>query len=176
MPSSRPMSTDQPTSIFAIDARWNRWSVGPVVDTLPSGATNAAATEMVAGRVQATFITAAEVQPFLKDARVRILGVSSARGSPFVPGVPTIAESGLPGFSYESWWGLLAPAATPRAVVDKLNAELVRILALPDVKERLGAEAYELPADTPDQFAALIKSDMARFASIVKAANIKLEN
>jgi len=89
--------------------------------------------------------------------------------------VKTIAESGVPGFETSTWYGMLAPAATPRAVVEKLNAEIGRILQMPDVRERLAAEAFELPADTPDQFAAIIKAELARWAKLVKETGARIE-
>jgi tripartite-type tricarboxylate transporter receptor subunit TctC len=92
-----------------------------------------------------------------------------------MPEVKTIAESGVTGFDTSTWYGMLAPAATPRAIVDKLNGEIVRILQLPDVRERLSAEAFELPADTPDQFAAIIKAEMSRWAKLVKETGARIE-
>jgi tripartite-type tricarboxylate transporter receptor subunit TctC len=92
-----------------------------------------------------------------------------------MPDVKTIAESGVTGFDTSTWYGMLAPAGTPRAVVDKINAEIVRIGQLPDVRERLSAEAFELPADTPDQFANVIKGEMARWAKLVRETGARIE-
>ena len=92
-----------------------------------------------------------------------------------MPDVKTIAESGVPGFETSTWYGLLAPAGTPRVIVDRLNGEVVRILKLPDVRERLAAEAYELPADTPDQFAGIIKSELTRWAKVVKDTGARVD-
>jgi tripartite-type tricarboxylate transporter receptor subunit TctC len=86
--------------------------------------------------------------------------------------VPTVAESGVPGFEAGSWYGLLAPAATPRAIVERLNREVVRIVQLPDVRERFAAEAFEVPTDTPEQFAAYIKADVVKWAKVVKGSGI----
>jgi tripartite-type tricarboxylate transporter receptor subunit TctC len=93
-----------------------------------------------------------------------------------LPGLPTAIESGLKDFDVRTWYGLLAPAATPRAIVDKLSAEIAKILAMPDIREKLSSQGMEPFVSTPDQFAALIKSDFAKFARIIRAANIKLEN
>jgi len=90
-----------------------------------------------------------------------------------MPDVPTVAESGVPGFEAGSWYGLLAPAATPKPIVDRLNREVVRIVQLPDVRERLAAEAFDIPIDTPEQFAAYIKTDVAKWAKVVKASGLK---
>ena len=92
-----------------------------------------------------------------------------------MPEVPTIADSGLPGFEVSTWYGLLAPAGTPRPIVDRLNTEIVRILQTPDVRERLSAEAFESPADTPDQFAAVIKSEVVKWAKVVKETGARVE-
>ena len=138
---------------------------------VPYKSTNAAAMEMVAGRVQATFITAAEVQPFLKDPRVRILGVASARGSPFLPGVPSIAQS-VPGFSYESWWGLLVPAATPRGMVERLNAAMRKALSTPAVVERIHRLSIEPRTLSPAEFDAFLRADVDTARRMVKAAGL----
>ena len=87
--------------------------------------------------------------------------------------VPTVAESGVPGFEAGSWYGLLAPAATPKAIVDRLNREVGRIVQLPDVRERLTAEAFDIPLDTPEQFAAYIKADVVKWAKVVKVSGVK---
>jgi len=79
------------------------------------------------------------------------------------------------GFDTSTWYGMLAPAGTPRAIVDKINGEIVRVLQLPEVRERLAAEAFELPADTPDQFAAIIKGEMSRWAKLVKETGARIE-
>lgn len=92
-----------------------------------------------------------------------------------MPEVPTVAESGLPGFEAGAWYGVLAPSATPRAIVDRLNGERVRILKLPDVQQRLRAEAYKVIADTPDQFAAAIRAEVAKWVPIVKQAGLRVE-
>ena len=92
-----------------------------------------------------------------------------------MPDVKPISESGVPGFDTSTWYGMLAPGGTPRAIVDRINAEVVRILQLPDVRERLAAEAFELPSDTPDQFANIIKGEMSRWAKLVKETGARVE-
>jgi tripartite-type tricarboxylate transporter receptor subunit TctC len=134
-----------------------------------------AVTSVISGETSLVFGGVAQSAPQIKAGRVRAIGVTGARRSPVMKDVPAIAESGLPGYEVSTWYGLFAPAATPRAVVDRLNAELVRILGLPDVKERLGAEAYELPADTPDSFSALIRAELGKWAKVVKETGVKPE-
>jgi tripartite-type tricarboxylate transporter receptor subunit TctC len=90
--------------------------------------------------------------------------------------VPTFTDAGLPGFNAKNWFGVLAPAGTPKAIVDKLSNEIARILALPDIRERLVSQGMEPFISTPEQFGALLKADYALYGKIIKAANIKLEN
>ena len=142
---------------------------------IPYKGNSLAVTSVISGETSLVFGGIAQSAPQIKAGRVRALGVTSLKRSPVMKEVPAIAETGLPGYEVSTWYGLFAPAATPRAVGDKLNAELVRILALPDGKERLGAEAYELPADTPDQFAALIKAELGKWAKVVRETGVKPE-
>lgn len=132
-----------------------------------------AVSAVVSGEVSLVFGGIAQSAPLVKGGRLRALGVASLQRSPVMPDVPTIAESGLPGFVAGAWYGLLAPAGTPRAIVERINGEILRVLRLPDVQQRLRAEAYELPADTPDEFAALIRAEIAKWASVVKEAGLR---
>ena len=134
-----------------------------------------AVTAVMSGEVSLVFGNIAQSAPQVTAGRLRALGVASLKRSLVLPEVPTISESGLPGFEAGAWYGLLAPGATPRAIVDRLNAEVVRILRLPDVQQRLHAEAFELPADTPEQFAAVIRAELVKWAAIVKEAGVKPE-
>jgi tripartite-type tricarboxylate transporter receptor subunit TctC len=129
----------------------------------------------MSGETSLVFGNIAQSLPQVNAGRMRALGVTSARRSSVMPNVMTIAESGIAGFETSTWYGMLAPAGTPRPVVDKLNAEIVRILQLPDVRARLSAEAFELPADTPDQFAGIIKSELTRWAKVVKETGARFE-
>jgi tripartite-type tricarboxylate transporter receptor subunit TctC len=112
----------------------------------------------------------------LRDAsgKVRPLGVTGAQRSKLLPAVPTIAET-LPGYNAAGWYGLVAPVATPRDIVVKLNTEVVRILRLPDVIERLAGQGAEPAGGTPEAFAAFIRSEIDKWAKLVKAANMKAE-
>lgn len=134
-----------------------------------------AVTAVLSGEVSLVFGSIAQSVPQVKAGRLRALGVTGTQRSPVMPDVKTIAESGVPGFETSTWYGLLAPAGTPRVIVDRLNGEVVRILKLPDVRERLAAEAYELPADTPDQFAGIIKSELTRWAKVVKDTGARVD-
>src|SRR5262245_57290673 len=132
-----------------------------------------AVTAALSGEASLVFGGVALTQAQIKAGRLRALGVAGTRRSSAMPDVPTIAESGLPGFEATAWYGVLAPGATPRAIVERLDSDIVRILKLPDVAQRLQAEAFEIPAETADQFAAVIRAEIAKWAPIVKEAGIR---
>ena len=134
-----------------------------------------AVTAVISGEVSLAFGSITQSAPQVKAGRLHALGVASAQRSPVVPDVPTIGESGLPGFEVGAWYGLMAPAATPRALVDRIHGEVVRILRLPDVQQRLHAESFEIPADTPEQFAAVIKAELAKWAPIVRQSGLRAD-
>ena len=134
-----------------------------------------AVTAALSGEVSLVWGGVAQTLSQIKAGRLRALGVAGTQRSGVMPDVPTIAESGLPGFEATGWYGLLAPGATPRPIVERLNTEIVRILKLPDVAQRLRGEAYEVPGETPDQFAAVIRAELAKWEPIVKEAGIKPE-
>jgi tripartite-type tricarboxylate transporter receptor subunit TctC len=113
--------------------------------------------------------------PHVKSEKLRLIGVGTARRLTVVPNVPTIAEAGVPGYEVTQWYGILAPAATPRDIVMKLNTELVKILRQPEVKERLAADGTVPVGDTPEEFGAHIKTEIARWAPVVKASGARPE-
>jgi tripartite-type tricarboxylate transporter receptor subunit TctC len=130
-------------------------------------------TDTMTGRVQFTMAPIASSVTLVKDGRLRALGVSSKKRSAIYPDIPTIAESGLPGFEWDSWGGLLAPAKTPRAVVNKLNRETTRVLLLPDVEQRLRALGAEPVPSTPEQFDKFIAAQLRVVAELAKKAGIQ---
>jgi tripartite-type tricarboxylate transporter receptor subunit TctC len=131
-------------------------------------------TALISGEVSLMFNNLFTALPYVKAGRLRALAVTSARRSPVAPDIPTIAESGLPGYNVSTWYGLLVPAGTPKEIVSKLNTELGRILNLPETKERLrGVE--ELTPSTPDQFAVHIKQEMVRWAKVVKQSGARAD-
>ncbi len=113
--------------------------------------------------------------PFIKEGKLRALAVTSPKRSPIVPDVPTMAESGVKDQETELTIGIVAPAATPRAIVDLLSKELARIVALPDVKEKLAAFGFLPVGSTPEEFATFIKEDIERWEKTVREAGIKIE-
>lgn len=132
-----------------------------------------ATADVVAGQVQMTFSTMPTGLPLVKAGKLRVLGVTSAERVPATPDIPTVAESGVPGFDLRTWQAMLAPGATPRPVIARVHGEVVRALQLPDVRERLTAQGHQPVGNTPEQFAAVIKSEIAKWAKVVKAAGIK---
>lgn len=128
---------------------------------------------VVAGEVQYMFATIASVLPIVKAGRLRALAVTSARRSPAAPDLPSMAEAGLAGYDERTWNGLLAPARTPPAIVNKLSAEVAALLKSPETRERLAAQGAEPGGNRPAEFAAIIKSEIAKWARVVREAGIK---
>ncbi len=131
-----------------------------------------AAVDLLAGQIPIYFMNALSVVPHIRANRVRPLGATSAKRFEALPDVPTIAEAGVPGYEYTNWYGVLAPAGTPPAVLAKLQAEIARILNLPDLRDRLSKEGAAVVASTPAEFAAFLKSEMEKAARIVKASGM----
>ena len=130
---------------------------------------------LVAGEVSSVIGAINSLLPHVQTGRLRMLGMAGNRRTPLLPDVPTIAEAALPGFALDNWGGMLAPAGTPRNIVERLNGEIVKTLRDPQITERLAAQGIELIPSTPDEFQALMKSHMAKWARVVSAAGIKPE-
>ncbi|KQP49617.1 tripartite tricarboxylate transporter substrate binding protein [Pseudorhodoferax sp. Leaf274] len=131
--------------------------------------------DLMSGRVSIMFDTLAATSAQIKGGKLRALAVTTPKRLPALPDVPTVAEAGLAGYETSTWGGLLAPAGTPKAVVAKLAAETTRILALPDVRERMLAAGVEPVGGTPEQFTAFIASEMVKWGKVAKAAGIEPE-
>lgn len=131
--------------------------------------------ETIGGQTQALFSIALAATPQVKAGKVRALAISSAKRSSVAPDLPTIAESGFPGFEVIGWFGWLAPAKTSKAVVGRLNQELVKALGMPEVKSRLQSMATEPVGNTPEEFGKFIRSEYEKWGKVIKAANIKLQ-
>ena len=130
---------------------------------------------VLSGEVQITFATLPGAMPHIKSGKLNGPAVTTAKRSPALPEVPTIAESGLPGFDISSWAGLMAPAGTPKSVVLMLNAASVKALASPDMRERLAGEGAEPVGNTPEQFAAFVKAELAKWAQAIKQAGAQID-
>jgi tripartite-type tricarboxylate transporter receptor subunit TctC len=133
-----------------------------------------AVADVVAGHADVLFNGMLPTYPFVTGGKLKAIAVSSAKRAAAAPGVPTVAES-LPGFETGSWQGVVAPAGTPREIVDRLNAEIRRILAMPDVKERLAAQGTEVRAGTPESLGAFMRAEIARWAKVVKQVGLRIE-
>jgi tripartite-type tricarboxylate transporter receptor subunit TctC len=131
--------------------------------------------EAVAGRVQFFMAPFATAIGLVKDGRARAIAVTSIRRIAETPNIPTVAESGVPGYKYAIWSGLLAPAKTPRPLIEQINAEVVRILRLPETAQRLSSLGTEAAPGTPEEFDKLIAEEVAGFTRLARAANIKVE-
>nr|WP_315235940.1 tripartite tricarboxylate transporter substrate binding protein [uncultured Albidiferax sp.] len=131
--------------------------------------------DLISGRTSLMFDTVAAVNVQIKANRVQALAVTTTKRSSILPDVPTMAEAGMPGFDTSTWGGLLAPAGTPKATVAKLNTEVNRILALPDVRKTLQDAGIEPGGGTPQQFGDFIQSEMLKWAKVAKGANIQPE-
>jgi tripartite-type tricarboxylate transporter receptor subunit TctC len=131
--------------------------------------------DVVAGQIPVMFAGLSNVFPHIKSGRIRALAIGSARRSPAMPDVPTMQEAGVAGFDYAAWAGFLAPAGTPAPIIEKLNSDLVKVLGLPDVKEKLSALGFEIAPGTPAEFGELIRREMGKVAKVVKQAGIRVD-
>jgi tripartite-type tricarboxylate transporter receptor subunit TctC len=134
-----------------------------------------ALTDVIAGQVQMMFATSASVIPYIKAGRLRALAVTTAQRSASVPGLPTVAEAGVPGFEATTWHGVVVPAATPAAVVTRLNQEINSALSEKDLKDRLASLGAEISIGTPRQFADYIARETPKWAKVVKDSGAKPE-
>ena len=140
---------------------------------VPYKGTGPALTELIGGQVDLMIADLPIALPHVRDRRLRAIALTGPRRSALAPEVPTIAEAGVRGYKIVNWRGLLAPAGTARDIVTRLNGEILKILATAEVKETLAREGYEPMGNTPEQFGALIKSEVARYAALIKAAGIQ---
>ena len=131
--------------------------------------------DLLAGNINLIFATGASSINHVKAGKIRALGVTTAKRSAMAPELPTIAEAGLPGFEANNWNGVVVPAKTPRAIINRLNKEFTAALTLPDIKQFLFNQGLDAAPGTPEAFAAYIKSETAKWAKVIKAAGIKVE-
>jgi tripartite-type tricarboxylate transporter receptor subunit TctC len=134
-----------------------------------------AVTDLLGGHIQLMFSGFSSTLPHIKSGKLRALAQTGEKRSPALPDVPTIAESGFPKFEATAWYGVHAPAKTPKPIVNRLNAELVKALKLPDVSERLGSLGFEIAATTPESYGNYIRSEIKKWAKVVKASGAKPE-
>ena len=142
---------------------------------VPYKGSSQALADLVGGQIQMDFDTTSSAMAFIKSGKVKALAVMSPKRSPELPDVPTLAEAGLPGVEMTTWYGLFVTAGTPKAVVDRIYAETMKALQLPDVQKRLLGLGGEPGTLTQDQFGVMVRADYDRFGKLIKDANVKIE-
>ncbi|MGA8031549.1 MAG: tripartite tricarboxylate transporter substrate-binding protein, partial [Casimicrobiaceae bacterium] len=134
-----------------------------------------ALTDLLAGRIAMFLGNLPPVIPFIKSGQVKALAVTSLKRSPELPDVPTLDESGLKGYETIAWFGLLAPAGTPKPIIDKIQAEVARIVQLPDIRQRITVLGGEPVGDSPAEFAAIIHNDIVKWKKVAAAAHVRVD-
>lgn len=148
---------------------------GANMQHIPMKSTGDAVNEVLAGRVQGVTSATIGVAGFRQDPRIKLLAYTGSQRSKFMPELPTVAEAGLPGFKFDSWFGLLAPASTPKAEVDRINAAMAKVLADPVVQERFTKLGVEPGAMSSDEFQRVLRADWDTAGQIVKASGARIE-
>src|SRR5579871_5985594 len=146
------------------------------IASVPYRGTTALMPDLLAGRITMSFANIVNVVPLARQGKLRALAITSIKRSPLAPELPTMAESGYPGFEAVPWFGLVAPAGTPKDIVDKLHDEIVKTLAMPDVRRKFDELGIEPVGNTPAEFAAVIRKEIPEWAKVIKDAGIKLSN
>jgi len=162
------------STAFQVATEMFKQMTGTDARHIPYKGSAASITAVIAGDVQMTIVDTPPLVPQIKAGKVRALGVTSMKRSGSMPEVPTVAES-VPGYEMVLWIGMFAPAGTPREIAAKLNAEVVRIVKLPDIRQKLDGMGVEPLGNTPEQVSEWIRREIAKYGPVVKAANIKAE-
>jgi len=149
---------------------------GVKIQHIPYKGGGPALTDTIGGQVQMFINNPITLIPHLKSGKIKPIAISGAKRSPALPQVPTFTEAGLPGFDVRFWYGVLAPAGTPKPIIDKLSAEIKKILAAPDFGDKLVSQGLDPFISTPQQVYTQMKADMANYARVIKTANIKIEH
>ena len=152
-----------------------KWLAGVDIVHVPYKGGAPALTDLLGGQIQMAFSSVPAVLPHIKAGRLVALGVGSAKRSPALPNIPTIAEAGVPGYEYTTWYGIFAPAKTPRTLIARLNTEIVKAMETPDIKDRFTALGGDPDPGTPEELRAYMANESAKWAKIIKAANIRVE-
>jgi tripartite-type tricarboxylate transporter receptor subunit TctC len=150
-------------------------NAGVDIKSIPYKGDTPALADMIAGQVQVMLATVIAATPHVQSGRLKALAVTTTKRLASAPSLPTIAESGMPGFEAVSWGGVMAPAGTPRAVVDKLHAEITAILKQSDVKERFAAVGAEIVSSTPEEFQRYISAETSKWARIAQTAGVRMD-
>jgi tripartite-type tricarboxylate transporter receptor subunit TctC len=131
--------------------------------------------DVIAGRIDVVVIGVPASAPHIRSGKLRALAAIAPRRLPSLPEVPTVAEAGLPGFEVTTWYGILAPAGTPRPVIARLNGELVKVMHSPEMKERLGAIGTDAVTSTPEEFAAYLRAEITKWGDVIRKANLRAD-
>jgi len=134
-----------------------------------------ATTALLTGEAQILLTNIASVLPHLKSGRIKALGVSSAKRSPLAPEVPTIAEAGVPGFEYMTWYGMLVPAGTPRPIVERIQADTAKIIQAPPVRIRFSAQGLDVYGNSPSEFQAYLNAELAKWDRVIRATGVRID-
>jgi tripartite-type tricarboxylate transporter receptor subunit TctC len=153
-----------------------KYMTGTSMTHIPYRGAGPAGIDVLAGQIPIYFMNALQAVPHIKSGRLRALGVTTAQRFPRLPDIPTIAEAGVPGYAMSNWYGLLVQGGTPKNSIARLHAEMVRILALPEIKERLTSEGATVVASAPEEFMAFLKQEIATNARIVQASGMTASN
>ncbi|MDW3686784.1 tripartite tricarboxylate transporter substrate binding protein [Cupriavidus sp. CV2] len=150
-----------------------KMEAGVDIAHIPYKGTGEALTDVMAGRVDLMFAPTVSAMPFVRQGKLKALAVTTPKRATALPDIPTVAESGLPGYAFESWFGVLAPAGTPKEIVTALNGEIAKVLATPEVRERLSAQGAEARTSTPQEFERYIKAEIAKLAPVVRQSGVQ---
>jgi tripartite-type tricarboxylate transporter receptor subunit TctC len=150
-----------------------KMEAGVDIAHIPYKGTGEALTDVMAGRVDLMFAPTVSAMPFVRQGKLRALAVTTPKRAASLPDIPTVAESGLPGYAFESWFGVLAPAGTPKEIVAALNGEIGKALASPAVRERLLVQGAEPRASTPQEFERYIQAEIAKLAPVVRQSGVQ---
>ncbi len=148
---------------------------GVSITHIPYKGGGPALADVLAGQTQLSFLTLGTVKPHIEAGKLVALGLASGRRSQVVPAIPTIAESGVPGYAAELWYGVFAPKGTPREIVQRLHAEFNKAIATPDVRERVLGQGFEIWTSTPDELEKILASDFDKYARVIREGNIRAE-
>ncbi|HVR51466.1 MAG TPA: tripartite tricarboxylate transporter substrate binding protein [Pseudorhodoferax sp.] len=150
-------------------------AAGIDVAHIPYKGSAPATNDLLGGVFDAQFDNLVTLVPFVKSGKLRALGVSSAQRVAALPEVPTLAEAGLPGFEDGTWYGIVAPRGTPQPIVDRLNAEILKMLAQPETRDKLLSMGLEPAGNSPAAFGQMVRAEIAKYAKVVKAGNVKID-
>jgi tripartite-type tricarboxylate transporter receptor subunit TctC len=174
-PGKLTFSSSGTGTVYHLTGEMFKMMTGVDIVHVPYKGSAQAYPDLISGQISMMFDATTSIMPHVKSGRLRALAVTSARRNPIVPELPTMAEAGVPGFESIVWIGLFAPAATPRDIVSRLNAEMNKVLGRSDVREAFALQGTDPVGGTSEQFSAQIKADLARWGKVIRDARVKLE-